>query len=291
MAAEPEVDVLDSILAAVLSALTGQSEQTGPVEQTGAAAASAPVAAHASRRPDAAITLGRDEARHLRVLDCGGGSGRRAVPLARRGATVTVIDSSIDALASLDRRAAEAGVADRVSGVQADIETLADLAPAGSVDLILLHEVLDSTLDAPAVMSAAATAVRPGGYLSVVVANPVAAVLGRALSGDLAAALDDLRTAADAGPTALDLAALVELASSAGLEVTARHGLGVFSALVPGAVLDRGPHARALLAELDRASGDRSPYREIAGQLHLLARRPVGPDGRERIVPAAAEGA
>jgi len=44
------------------------------------------------------------------VLDVGGGSGTRAVPLAARGCTVTVVDTSIDALAMLRRRAAEAGV-------------------------------------------------------------------------------------------------------------------------------------------------------------------------------------
>jgi len=51
------------------------------------------------------------------VLDCGGGSGTYAVPLAARGASVTVVDISADALATLARRAAEAGVGDRVRGV------------------------------------------------------------------------------------------------------------------------------------------------------------------------------
>ena len=45
-----------------------------------------------------------------RVVDVGGGSGTRAVPLAIRGCSVTVIDSSVDALAILHRRAQDAGV-------------------------------------------------------------------------------------------------------------------------------------------------------------------------------------
>ena len=41
----------------------------------------------------------------LRVLDVGGGSGMFAVPLARLGHDVTVVDPSADALATLRRRA------------------------------------------------------------------------------------------------------------------------------------------------------------------------------------------
>ena len=47
----------------------------------------------------------------LRVLDVGGGSGMFAVPLARLGHRVTVVDPSADALATLHRRAQTAGVA------------------------------------------------------------------------------------------------------------------------------------------------------------------------------------
>ena len=49
----------------------------------------------------------------LRVLDVGGGSGIFAVPLARLGHEVTVVDPSADALATLARRAATAGGARR----------------------------------------------------------------------------------------------------------------------------------------------------------------------------------
>ena len=51
----------------------------------------------------------------LTVVDVGGGTGGFAVPLAQAGHRVTVVDASPDALAALTRRAAEAGVADRVA--------------------------------------------------------------------------------------------------------------------------------------------------------------------------------
>src|SRR3954454_16482582 len=49
-----------------------------------------------------------------RVLDVGGGSGVWAVPLARAGCLVTVVDPSPNALATLHRRATEAGVQESV---------------------------------------------------------------------------------------------------------------------------------------------------------------------------------
>ena len=71
-----------------------------------------------------------DLGRPLRVLDLGGGTGGQAgVRLARDGHRVTVVDPSPDALAALSRRADEAGVADRLRGVQGDAENLADLLP------------------------------------------------------------------------------------------------------------------------------------------------------------------
>src|SRR3954471_8755612 len=52
----------------------------------------------------------------LDVLDTGGGSGNFAVPLARLGHRVTVVDPSPNALFALERRAVEEEVADRVRG-------------------------------------------------------------------------------------------------------------------------------------------------------------------------------
>src|SRR5687767_9946688 len=56
---------------------------------------------------DAELTAARDRrgGEPPRVLDVGGGSGVWAVPLAVAGCTVTVVDPSPDALATLHRRA------------------------------------------------------------------------------------------------------------------------------------------------------------------------------------------
>src|ERR1700710_2996909 len=78
----------------------------------------------------------------LRVLDVGGGSGMFAVPLARLGHDVTVVDPSADALATLRRRADTAGVGALVHGLQGDGDLLHEVIPAAGgegFDLALCH--------------------------------------------------------------------------------------------------------------------------------------------------------
>lgn len=213
----------------------------------------------------------------LAVLDVGGGSGGFAVPLAERGHTVTVVDPSPDALATLHRRALAAGVGDRIHAVQGDTDTLRDLVAPASVDLVLGHSLLE-VVDHPArTLALLAGVLRPGGSLSLLVANRVSAVLTRALSGHLADALRALDDAdgrwGDGDGTArrFDAAQLVDLVAAAGLAVEALHGVRVVGDLVPGAVADGASDS---LRTLELALSGRSPYRDIAAQLHVLAGRP-----------------
>ncbi|GIF55176.1 methyltransferase domain-containing protein [Asanoa iriomotensis] len=214
----------------------------------------------------------------LTILDVGGGTGGFAVPLAEAGHRVTVVDASPDALAALNRRAVEAGVAPRVRAVQGDGEALNGLVSPGSVDLVLCHAVLEVADDPRGVVAAIAAALRPGGAASVLVASRAAAVLARATSGHLAAAAaliadpdgrtgprDTLRRRYDADGAA-------DLLRGCGLAVEDIHGVRVVADLVPAAAADEDPHA---LLDLELAASARPPYRDIAAQLHLLARRPA----------------
>ncbi|GAA2183058.1 methyltransferase domain-containing protein [Micromonospora lupini] len=224
--------------------------------------------AELDRRGDAELT----------VLDVGGGTGGFAVPLARAGHRVTVVDASPDALAALTRRAAEAGVADRIVAVQGDGDALAGLVEPAGVDLVLCHAVLEVVDDPAPVVAALATALRPGGAASVLVAGRAAAVLGRAMNGHLevAAAL-----AADPAGTAgprdtlrrrYDAPGAAALLTAAGLTVEEIHGVRVLADLLPAAVADG---QSASLVELELALAAQSPYRDLAAQLHLFARRPA----------------
>jgi 2-polyprenyl-3-methyl-5-hydroxy-6-metoxy-1,4-benzoquinol methylase len=224
---------------------------------------------------DEAVRSGSLAGTPLEVLDCGGGSGSSAVPLAQAGARVTVVDISADALATLRRRATEAGVEDRVRAVQGDVEALGEVVSPAAFDLVLAHEVLEAVDSPETALAAVVAATRSSGRISIVIANPVASVFARALAGDIGSALLELR--AHTAPTGapLDVSSLQAMCDRLGLAVEQIHGVGVFTEFVPGAELDPGHAAPAgdALAEMEQLAADRSPYREIASRIHVLARR------------------
>lgn len=214
----------------------------------------------------------------LDVLDVGGGTGGDAVRLASLGHRVTVVDPSPDALASLDRRAAEADVQDRVHGVLGDTDDLGERIGGDATDLALLHGVLEH-VDAPEqALAAVARTVRPTGVVSVVVAGRPAAVLARALAGDFDAATTlagadlaswDLRSH---GPRRYLVDELHAQLTDAGLHVVSHTGLRTFADLVPSAVVDTEPGARERLYALERLVRTVDDFSGISAGLHALAR-------------------
>lgn len=211
------------------------------------------------------------------VLDLGGGTGGQAVRLAASGHRVTVVDPSPDALAALGRRADEAGVADRLRGVQGDADDLPGLVGAGSVDLVLCHGVLEVVDDPAAALAGLRAALRPSGRLSLVVAQRRAAVLARVASGHLRAAAHVLRDPdgrwgeADPLLRRFDRGAVGELLAAAGFDVLDAVGLRVFADLVPRAALAGDGGAEALLARLEQEAAADDAFVDVAPLLHLLA--------------------
>jgi S-adenosylmethionine-dependent methyltransferase len=217
----------------------------------------------------------------LRVLDVGGGTGGLAVQLAALGHDVTVADSSPDALAALERRAAEFGVVDRVRAVQADAGQLGDVVPDASIDLVCCHGVLEYVDDPLLALRVLAATLRPGGVASLLVAQRSAVVLARALAGrftDAARALDDPDGRwgpADPLPRRFDEPVVRALVADAGLGQVRVHGVRLFSDLVPDALVD-GDDARTALLDLERRAGAHPDHPELvalATQLHVLAVR------------------
>ena len=85
------------------------------------------------------------------------------MPLAERGHHVTVVDPSPDALASLSRRSAESGVAERITAVQGDADTLADILGGDLVDLVCCHGTLEVVDDPQATLASLAAVLTPDG--------------------------------------------------------------------------------------------------------------------------------
>ncbi|MPZ86424.1 MAG: methyltransferase domain-containing protein [Actinophytocola sp.] len=213
-----------------------------------------------------------------RVLDVGGGSGVLAVPLAAAGCVVTVVEPNPNALATLSRRAREAGVGDRIAAVQADSDALGQVVEAGSADLVLAHGVLEVVDDPTKSLAAMVDTLAPDGAVSVLVANRTAALLHHATAGRLAEASrladdPDGRLPAEQILRRFDTDGLTRLLTNAGLVVELLQGQGVLTDLVPGAVLQQDSGAEQALAELELRLAGTAPLRDIASRLHAVARR------------------
>jgi 2-polyprenyl-3-methyl-5-hydroxy-6-metoxy-1,4-benzoquinol methylase len=209
-----------------------------------------------------------------RIIDIGGGTGGFAVRLAELGHRVTVVDPSPDALAALARRARDHGV--EVEGIQGDVAGLADLVGlVEEADVVLCHGVLEVVDDPAAALTTIAGVLRPGGVLSLLVAQRHAAVVARAMAGHFQQAkalLDSTEPHGRAGRrfTREELDALLP---AAGLTPTAVHAVRVFADLVPGSLLDLEPGAHQALLDLEHAVAERPEYLPLAAQLHVIAKR------------------
>ena len=255
----------------------GRARRSGGHPGLRTAAVQAALDAHAARR---SADLGRP----LRVLDLGGGTGGTAVPLAEAGHDVTVVDPSPDALASLRRRAAEAGTSERVHPVQGDTDSVGEPSADGArpaYDLVCLHGTLEVVDDPDTALANVAAVLAPGGTLSLVVAQRLPAALARALAGQFARARAVLERPDgrwgddDPAPRRFDEPEVLRLLGAHGLRAVDSHGVRIFSDLVPSALVDSEAD-RTALTELEEVASHH-PDHPLLGALgsvrHVLAVR------------------
>lgn len=215
----------------------------------------------------------------LDVLDSGGGSGNFAVPVAQLGHRVTVVDPSPNALFALERRAAEAGVAELVKGVQGDAHGLFDVVERGGYDAVLFHGVLEYMDDPAEGVRNVVDALRPSGTLSLLAAGLGGAVLARALAGHFTEARQALTDPdgrwgeGDAVPRRFTADQLTRLTEDSGVTVGAVHGVRVFADLVPGVLVDTEPGALDALLKLEAAAAEVAAFHSVATQLHVLGEK------------------
>jgi ubiquinone/menaquinone biosynthesis C-methylase UbiE len=101
------------------------------------------------------------------LLDLGSGPGVWAIALAKGfpAATVTAVDISATMLDRLRARASQAGVMDRVTVVEADLDI--DPIPTGPFALAVMSNALHHMKDPDRVLTELATRLRPGGLLAI----------------------------------------------------------------------------------------------------------------------------
>jgi S-adenosylmethionine-dependent methyltransferase len=212
------------------------------------------------------------------VADAGGGTGQLAVPLARLGYHLTVVDTSAAMLATCSQRAAaeDPALAARIATVQADVAEIAALLGPASQDAALCHEVVTYVDDPAAVLAALAEVLRPGGVLSLTFANRDWLVQRAGRHGDYQAALrllDDVGGRRAPGPPAHRAVTAAELdahLAKAGFELAGLYGVSVFA---EGRDDDLDGAALDALLQLERRVAGHEPYRSSAQVVHLVARR------------------
>jgi 2-polyprenyl-6-hydroxyphenyl methylase/3-demethylubiquinone-9 3-methyltransferase len=106
----------------------------------------------------------------LRLLDVGCGAGLAAEDFARRGASVTGIDASVEAIAAARLHAEQGGVA-----IDYRIAAPEDLAAEGAAfDVVVALEVIEHVADRDAFLAALAALTRPGGLVFLSTLNRTA---------------------------------------------------------------------------------------------------------------------
>ncbi len=212
-----------------------------------------------------------------RVVDVGGGAGREAIALARRGYDVTLLDPSEEMLAEARAAlAAEASpVRERVQLVEGLGEEAPELLGRARFDIVACHGVLMHLEDPRPLIAALASLAAPGGLVSVLAKNRDALAMRAALDGRWGDALAALGSDRDVGGLGVatradSIAGLLELLRDVSIEPLAWYGVRIFTDHLG----DRpaGTDLPTIL-ELEWEAGRTDPYRSVARLIHVVGER------------------
>lgn len=213
------------------------------------------------------------------VVDVGCGAGTQSIPLARRGYTLTMVDTSPEML----RRAQQAidaeptEVADRITVVQADGVDTSRRFGSEVFDAALCHGLVMYFEDPGPLLGAVCEATRPEGIVSIVAKNQATLASQYAYLGDWAAALEAF--------------GVTHIVNRLGFQTRGDTPDGVFAQLeahnvAPVAwygvrhfsepwVHDEDPHVddEATLMVVEVEASRRDPYRGVSRLLHVIGRK------------------
>ncbi|MEZ0076261.1 methyltransferase [Planotetraspora sp. GP83] len=215
------------------------------------------------------------------VLDVGGGDAHQAVQLARAGHHVTVLEPDPAMLERAAQRLASESdpVRGRVNLVPGRGEQTAELV-GGGWDLVCCHGVLMYQDDPALLLATLVNAAREGGLLSILTKNGDALAMRPGLEARWADALAAMGSRREVGrlgvPTRADTLSDVQgMLSAAGAETVAWYGVRIFTDHLGDAPVGEGFDQ---ILEAEWAAGERDPYRLVARNIHIIARKAA--DGR-----------
>ena len=225
--------------------------------------------------------------RHLRwhlpappaaVVDVGGGAGHQALPLARDGYQVTIVDPSAAMLERAGQMLASeaAEVRHRVRLVQAAGENAAQALGGQRFAAVCCHGVLMYLDDPRPLLSALADLADDEGVVSIAAKNQRCLAVRPALAGDWLQALaafdaDRQINGLDVDTRADTVEALSDLLAGFGVEPVAWYGVRLFT---DGWTSDRpaGNEDESVMA-VELEASRRDPYRQLSRLFHLVGVR------------------
>ncbi|MGB2695832.1 MAG: methyltransferase domain-containing protein [Dehalococcoidia bacterium] len=203
----------------------------------------------------------------MRIIDIGAGMGQIAQRIAALGHDVTVCDPSPEMLDRARTALHESGVSSlrflesTVQELRANVE--------GKFDLVMCHAVLEWLAEPQEAINCMAPLLEPQGYLSLMFYNRNAAILKRAIRGDVDAALtpDTKREP----PWPLDPELVRSWIDAAGLEVTSKAGIRIFHDHIPEEV--RSAAKLDELLELEAAYRRHEPFASLGQHVHFICKQ------------------
>ena len=225
----------------------------------------------------------RDMLEHLPLqsaaLDCwdaGGGLGQISARLASLGHRVVLSEPAEDMLALARAELARSEIQGRVDCRQETLQQhLADGAAAGGYDLVVCHAVLEWLAQPQQAVTDLIDALRPGGYLSLLVYNVHAIAIGNLIKGNLRKVSAE-RFAGEPGsftpPSPQEPAQLAIFLAQSGLEVIGKRSVRFALDFMPRAL--RAERSLDDVMAVEWQFGNREPYWQLGRYVHLVCRKP-----------------
>lgn len=211
------------------------------------------------------------------VLDVGCGQGTQALRLLEAGHAVTGVEPSHELIERFEANARAMGLEPEL--LVGQIETLEEVVGNRQFSLVCAHGLLMYLEERADAVAQLAARVKPGGLLSFTVKNADALAFRPALRRDWSAAVkafgnsgyvNEIGVAAEAD-FFVDVERYVE---QAGFEIEEWYGVRVFNDGVSSEMAVPADEDFEQLLEAELLAGSRDPYRSMASQTHVIARRP-----------------
>ena len=212
------------------------------------------------------------------VVDVGGGAGHQAIPLARDGYRVTIVDPSATMLSRAGELVAmeSAEVRDRVRLVQAPGENAPDALAGQRFAGVLCHGVVMYLDDPAPLVAALAHLADDGGVVSIAAKNQACLAVRPALGGrwtEALAAFDTDRqiNGLDVDTRADTIDGLGKLLTANDVDPVAWYGVRLFTDGWTAGLPALDAEADVFAVELEASRRD--PYRQMSRLFHLVGLR------------------